>query len=60
VRDGIDALVTVNPRTAAVVLELCDQPLVSREVIAGLVVAHRTGRSIIAPLRGARRAGVIR
>src|SRR4030095_2387700 len=40
VRVGIQALVRANPRTAAVVLMLCDQPLVTRAMIARLVVAH--------------------
>jgi molybdenum cofactor cytidylyltransferase len=49
VRVGIEALVTANPRTAAVVLMLCDQPFVTREIIAQLVAAHlETGRSIVA------------
>jgi molybdenum cofactor cytidylyltransferase len=49
VRVGIEAVVTANPRTAAVVLMLCDQPFVTREIIARLVAAHlETGRSIVA------------
>jgi len=49
VRVGIEALVAANPRTAAVVLMLCDQPLVTREIIAGLVVAYlETGYPIVA------------
>ncbi len=62
---GIKALVAANPRTAAVVLMLCDQPLATREIIAGLVVAYlETGYPIVASLllrrelRGA--AGVVR
>ena len=62
---GIEALVAANPRTAAVVLMLCDQPLATREIIAGLVVAYlETGYPIVASLllrrelRGA--AGVVR
>jgi len=48
VRVGIKDLVAANPQTAAVVLMLCDQPLVTREIIAGLVVAHlETGYSIV-------------
>jgi molybdenum cofactor cytidylyltransferase len=48
VRVGIKALVAANPQTAAVVLMLCDQPLVTREIIAGLVVAYlETGYSIV-------------
>ena len=53
VRVGIEALVTANPQTAAVVLMLCDQPFVTREIIARLVAAHReTGRSIVASRYG--------
>jgi molybdenum cofactor cytidylyltransferase len=53
VRVGIEALVTESPRTVAVVLMLCDQPFVTREIIARLVAAHReTGRSIVASRYG--------
>jgi molybdenum cofactor cytidylyltransferase len=53
VRVGIEALVTANPQTAAVVLMLCDQPFVTREIIAQLVAAHlETGRSIVASRYG--------
>jgi molybdenum cofactor cytidylyltransferase len=53
VRVGIEALVAANPQTAGVVLMLCDQPFVTREVIAGLVRAYReTGSSIIASRYG--------
>jgi molybdenum cofactor cytidylyltransferase len=53
VRVGIEALVTANPQIAAVVLTLCDQPFVTREIIAQLVAAHReTGRSIVASRYG--------
>jgi molybdenum cofactor cytidylyltransferase len=53
VRVGIEALVTANPRTAAVVLMLCDQPFVTSEIIAQLVAAHlETGRSIVASRYG--------
>src|SRR6266513_1544046 len=62
---GIEALVAANPRTAAVVLMLCDQPLATQEIIAGLGVAYlETGYPIVASLllrrelRGA--AGVVR
>ena len=65
VRVGVEALITPNPRIAAVVLMLCDQPLATREIIAGLVVAYlETGYPIVASLllrrelRGA--AGVVR
>jgi molybdenum cofactor cytidylyltransferase len=53
VRVGMEALVTANPQTAAVVLMLCDQPFVTREIIAQLVAAHlETGRSIVASRYG--------
>jgi len=49
VRVGVEALVTPNPRIAAVVLMLCDQPFVTRDVIVGLVKAHyETGCSVVA------------
>ena len=47
VRVGVEALVTANPRIAAVILMSCDQPFVTRDVIAGLVKVHyETGCSI--------------
>jgi molybdenum cofactor cytidylyltransferase len=53
VRVGIEALVMATPQTAAVVLMLCDQPFVTREIISRLVTAHReTGRSIVASRYG--------
>jgi molybdenum cofactor cytidylyltransferase len=53
VRVGVGALVTSNPRIAAVVLMLCDQPFVTRDVIVGLVKAHyETGCSIVASRYG--------
>lgn len=53
VRVGIEAVVTASPGTTAVVLMLCDQPFVTREIIARLVAAHiETGRSIVASLYG--------
>lgn len=53
VRVGVLALVTAHPQTTAVVLMLCDQPFVTREIIARLVAAHReTGRSIVASRYG--------
>ena len=53
VRVGIEALVTANPRIAAIVLMLCDQPFVTRDVIVGLVRAHyETGCSIVASSYG--------
>jgi len=53
VRVGVEALVTANPRIAAVVLMLCDQPFVTRDVIVRLVRAHyETGCSIVASQYG--------
>jgi molybdenum cofactor cytidylyltransferase len=53
VRVGVEALVMANPRIAAVVLMLCDQPFVTRDVIVGLVRAHyETGCSIVASSYG--------
>lgn len=52
VRVGIEAVVTVD-QIAAVVLMLCDQPFVTREIIVRLVAAHReTGCSIVASRYG--------
>jgi len=53
VRVGVEAVVAMNPKTAAVVLMLCDQPLVTRDIIAALVAAYReTGSSIVASRYG--------
>jgi molybdenum cofactor cytidylyltransferase len=53
VRVGIEAVVTANSQSAAVVLMLCDQPFVTREIITQLVTAHvETGRSIVASRYG--------
>jgi molybdenum cofactor cytidylyltransferase len=53
VRVGVEALVTANPRIAAVVLMLCDQPFVTRDVIVALVKAqYETGCSIVASRYG--------
>lgn len=52
-RVGIERLVTTAPQIPAVVVILCDQPLVTREIIASLLVAHcKTGRGIIASAYG--------
>ena len=52
-RVGVEALVTANPRIAAAVLMLCDQPFVTRDVIVGLVKAHYETRcSIVASRYG--------
>ncbi len=48
-RRGLQALETGDAGTAAVVIALCDQPLVTVQVIDALVLAYRTeGRPIIA------------
>jgi molybdenum cofactor cytidylyltransferase len=53
VRVGVEALVTANARIVAVVLMLCDQPFVTRDVIVGLARAHyETGCSIVASRYG--------
>jgi molybdenum cofactor cytidylyltransferase len=53
VRVGIEAAVRANSRTGAVALMLCDQPFVTRDIIAGLVAAYReTGCSIVASRYG--------
>jgi molybdenum cofactor cytidylyltransferase len=52
-RVGIEAIVTANPGTVAVVLMVCDQPFVTPGIIARLVAAHlETGRSIVASRYG--------
>lgn len=49
VRAGVGALLETHADAGAVVLMLCDQPLVTAEVIAALVAAHRaTGRAVVA------------
>ena len=49
VRTGIEELMTVNPAAKAAVMMLCDQPLVTSEIILGLIRAHReTNCSIVA------------
>jgi molybdenum cofactor cytidylyltransferase len=53
VRVGIEAIVRLNPEAVAVVLMLCDQPFATRDIIAGLVRAHReTSSSIVASSYG--------
>lgn len=53
VRAGVEALLETQAGTAAVVLMLCDQPLVNADVIAALVAAHReTGREVVASQYG--------
>ena len=52
-RVGIETLVTMAPRVNAIVLMLCDQPFVTREIIAALVGAYReTDRAIVASAYG--------
>ena len=49
VRAGIEELVTVSPEAKAAVMMLCDQPLVTPEIILGLISTHReTNCSIVA------------
>jgi molybdenum cofactor cytidylyltransferase len=49
IRVGLSALIAIAPNLAAVVLLLCDQPLVSTELLRQLVEMHAaTGRSIVA------------
>ena len=53
VRTGIEELITVNPAAKAAVMMLCDQPLVTSEIILGLIRAHReTNCSIVASRYG--------
>jgi molybdenum cofactor cytidylyltransferase len=53
VRAGVEALLEAQAEAAAVVLMLCDQPLVNADVIAALVAAHReTGRETVASQYG--------
>jgi molybdenum cofactor cytidylyltransferase len=53
VRVGVEAVVAVEPKTAAVVLMLCDQPFVTRDIVAALVAVYReTGCSIVASRYG--------
>ncbi|HEX4638339.1 MAG TPA: nucleotidyltransferase family protein [Chthoniobacterales bacterium] len=48
-RTGIDELMAVNPEASAAIIMLCDQPLVTSELIRGLISAHReTNCSIVA------------
>lgn len=53
IRVGIEAVVSTNPQTAAIILMLCDQPFVTQELIARIVAAHRkTARAITASSYG--------
>ncbi|MGH8093562.1 MAG: nucleotidyltransferase family protein [Chthoniobacterales bacterium] len=53
VRVGIEAVVRLNLQITAVVLMVCDQPFVTREIITGLVTAYReAGCSIVASRYG--------
>lgn len=48
-RAGLEALEAVGPEVGAVVITLCDQPLLSTAIIDSLVRAHRdSGRPIVA------------
>ena len=49
IRAGVEAVLEANPRADAVVLMLCDQPLVTPELIDALAHEWRTtGRSLVA------------
>jgi molybdenum cofactor cytidylyltransferase len=53
VRVGTKAMIAVSPKTAAIILMLCDQPFVTQDIIVGLVRAHReTSCSIVASRYG--------
>jgi molybdenum cofactor cytidylyltransferase len=58
VRVGVEAIVAANFRITAVVLMLCDQPFVTREIILGLVRAHRENNCFIVASRYGRSYGV--
>lgn len=46
---GVEAVIAAAPGVDGIVLMLCDQPFVTREIIAGLINARRkTSRAIIA------------
>lgn len=50
---GIEGLLGADPDTAAAVILLCDQPLVTADVISSLLSAHRvTSRPLIASAYG--------
>ncbi len=53
IRAGVEALLSADPRAAAAVLMLCDQPHATADVIYGLVEAHRAGgRPVVASVYG--------
>lgn len=53
VRAGLSSLLEADAGVSAVVLMLCDQPLVTGEVVAGLVAAHRSqGSALVASQYG--------
>jgi molybdenum cofactor cytidylyltransferase len=53
VRAGVEAAIAANSQIGAVILMVCDQPFVTREIILGLVRAHREkNRSIVASRYG--------
>lgn len=58
VRVGIEAIVSTSPQIAAVVVMVCDQPFVTREVVVGLVRAYREKNCSIAASRYGRSYGV--
>jgi molybdenum cofactor cytidylyltransferase len=53
IRAGLEGLLRVAPSATAAVFLLCDQPLVTAEVIAGLIEARRaTGSPLVASAYG--------
>ena len=58
VRAGIEAVVTAKPQIAAVVVMVCDQPFVTRDIIAGLLRAHQETDCSIVACRYGRSYGV--
>jgi len=55
---GIEAIVLAKPQIAAVVVMVCDQPFVTREIIAGLVTTHQETKCSIAASRYGKSYGV--
>lgn len=58
VRAGIEELVRVNPETMAAVVMLCDQPVVTPDIIGGLIRAHRARNCSIVASRYSNSYGV--
>jgi molybdenum cofactor cytidylyltransferase len=50
---GMEAIVAANPQIEAVIVMVCDQPFITRDIIAGLLGAHQeTNCSIVASRYG--------